>query len=235
MGNIFSNKKIKLPDIAPEVDEVKSPIKRLINDFDKLKKSITEEQEDSKVEYKKEINKPVYPLYCPNCGNGFFTKIDDCSKCGKEMDYSRYGEDYLGSSDIPQELFFHAGTNESFTYDLTNGLIKLYYLSTPESNYLEISNILFSIKSNMEAMKNPFGVTNSIEDILTDLDVTPDNRELTKNLSNEFSSNLVDLSKDLLEQLHDYLINNSKGNYNYLKINNYLVKSIFDESMFGEE
>jgi hypothetical protein len=180
-------------------------------------------------------NGPVYPLYCPDCGKGLLSKVDNCYNCGKSIDYSRYDANYMNSLILPESLLFCFGTNEAFTYNLTNKLIYLYYLSTPESNKISIYSLLFSAKSNMESLNNPFGFSEGLEGILNELRAQPDDALMAKKLTEPFSSKVMNLTKDMLNQLNKYLITNSKGNYNYEKIKNYLFKQIFDKSIFSDE
>ncbi|MDD2678833.1 MAG: hypothetical protein PHG04_03985 [Candidatus Nanoarchaeia archaeon] len=237
MGKIISGKKIKIPRNENIDSYDKTPIGKIIEDFEKLKKTITDEAEkEAEPKYTPEdYKKPVFPLYCPNCGKGMFTLSEECIRCENKIDYSQYDKDFLGSISETEELFFFPGTPESFTHDLTNDLIILYYLSTPDSNYLDIANNILSAKNNMTALGDPFGFSSHLERILNGLNFNPDNKSLTKNLSPEFSSNMTKITVNLLNQMQKYLETKSIGNYNYLKINNYLFKQIIDKSIFGEE
>jgi predicted RNA-binding Zn-ribbon protein involved in translation (DUF1610 family) len=223
MDGIFGRKKMKMPFKEPvSRNSIDCNSEQIINNFKELNKSIKPEKSFSQDSY-----------YCPDCGKEYNIKVDVCEDCGRIIKFSDYGakNEINPNSTIEDYLFFSPGTKEYFAYGAANNIINLYKMNI-ENDYLDVSNELLSLRTNMELLENPLGVLKSLENTIKSMNITPDNLSLAKNINESSFENIVNLSKNLIKSFYEYLAKNESKNVSYSKIMEYMKnnaeKSLMD-------
>lgn len=158
-----------------------------------------------------------------------------CAACSAEIDYSSYkvSSELIEILTNEPKMIFDVLENPYFAYELSNDLIEIYYLSTPETTYLKVASYLLSITSNMKILEYGSEFILEIEslqkDIMEDVNKEPTN---LKNLSKEFASGMVELCNRLIEDYDCYLKKLGITDRNYEEIQAHLQRNIFDKKLF---
>jgi len=236
-SKIFNGKKLNFGNVNKREEE-------LVNDFSKFRNLsknlvdiVREENEkpsENNIVEEHVYSKPVFPMYCPNCGAGIANIRKYCSSCNHEIDYSRENINPEFLQDEKNNMFFYPDTKEAYAYNFANEMIKLYYSSNEKSTQMKVADIVLRMITDTNKIEYNIGTINVMKRFYDELNVTPDNPHLNENLTPKFADKVLKFSETLIIDYNNYLKEKSIGDRNYEEIQAFLQRNIADKKLFDK-